>query len=316
MQKIVFRADADAIIGFGHFTRTLALADMLKDDFECVFYTAGPDDYQKSEIAKVCRMVELPVNESKFDKFLDCLHGDEIVFLDNYFFTPDYEKAIKNKNCKLVVLSPADRHHFADVVINYVDKDFSHYSVEPYSKILAGLEWTILREPFRRSLISDKRQNGSVVVSMGGTDQFCLTEKVLAGLDCNNVSVICTSKVPVERLSSFKSKGAKVYVDIDAYSVADLFETAEWSILSSSTICLEALSRGSKVISGYYIDNQVNFYNVLLCQKAIIGIGNLMMDSSYQLLRNIFQNCQQTDTINIDFSDQKQKYLNIFKSIC
>mgnify|MGYP006872109998 CR=1 FL=1 len=36
MQKIYFRADAGAEIGYGHFIRTLALADMLKDDFSCV----------------------------------------------------------------------------------------------------------------------------------------------------------------------------------------------------------------------------------------------------------------------------------------
>ena len=34
MQKIYFRADASATIGYGHFIRTLALADMLKDDFD------------------------------------------------------------------------------------------------------------------------------------------------------------------------------------------------------------------------------------------------------------------------------------------
>ena len=38
MQKIYFRADASATIGYGHFIRTLALADMLKDDFDCTFF--------------------------------------------------------------------------------------------------------------------------------------------------------------------------------------------------------------------------------------------------------------------------------------
>ena len=36
-QRIYFRADAGREIGYGHFIRTLALADMLKDDFDCVF---------------------------------------------------------------------------------------------------------------------------------------------------------------------------------------------------------------------------------------------------------------------------------------
>lgn len=43
MQKIYFRADAGAEIGYGHFIRTLALADMLKDDFSCVFVTQFSD---------------------------------------------------------------------------------------------------------------------------------------------------------------------------------------------------------------------------------------------------------------------------------
>ena len=78
MQKIYFRADAGAEIGYGHFIRTLALADMLKDDFSCVFVTQAPTIYQKSEVAKVCELVEVPATEEKFRLFLDMLNGDEI----------------------------------------------------------------------------------------------------------------------------------------------------------------------------------------------------------------------------------------------
>ena len=42
MQKIYLRADASAAIGYGHFIRTLALVDMLKDDFDCTFFTCHP----------------------------------------------------------------------------------------------------------------------------------------------------------------------------------------------------------------------------------------------------------------------------------
>lgn len=42
-----FRADADDTIGYGHWVRSLALADMLKEDFECIFCTQSPTDYQK-----------------------------------------------------------------------------------------------------------------------------------------------------------------------------------------------------------------------------------------------------------------------------
>ena len=84
-RKIYFRADADSQIGYGHFIRTLALADMLRDDFDCTFFTQSPSEYQQIEVEKVCPLVCLSSDDRKFDEFLNHLSGDEIVVLDNYF---------------------------------------------------------------------------------------------------------------------------------------------------------------------------------------------------------------------------------------
>lgn len=45
---------------------------------------------------KVCPFVTLQ-EEAHYDEFLSSLQGDEIVVLDNYFFTTDYQRAIKQK---------------------------------------------------------------------------------------------------------------------------------------------------------------------------------------------------------------------------
>ena len=55
MKKIYFRADASSDIGYGHFVRSLALADILKDYFDCYFATIHPTEYQLKEISKVCQ---------------------------------------------------------------------------------------------------------------------------------------------------------------------------------------------------------------------------------------------------------------------
>ena len=103
-QKVYFRADADQSIGYGHFIRTLALADMLKDDFECVFYTQTPTEYQKNELSSVCPFVTLPADNSRFNIFLEQLKGDEVVVLDNYFFTDDYESKIREKSIQILII--------------------------------------------------------------------------------------------------------------------------------------------------------------------------------------------------------------------
>ena len=48
-RKIYFRADAGPEIGYGHYIRSLALADMLKDDFDCTMFTQTPTEYQYNE---------------------------------------------------------------------------------------------------------------------------------------------------------------------------------------------------------------------------------------------------------------------------
>ena len=316
--KLYFRADADARIGYGHFVRSLALAEMLKKDFDCSFFTAEPTAFQKTEVEKVCVLRELPSDERKFESFLELLAGGEIVFLDNYFFTPEYEKAIKEKGCKLVVLSPSKPHHYADIVVNFVDKDLSHYSVEPYTEIVAGLEWSILREPFRKPIRENYRNKDNVVVSFGGTDQFCLTEKVVEVLGTSkyHLSAIFTSRVPEERRVGLAEKGVKVFTDISAEIMAQLFEEAGYAIVSSSTVCLEALSRGVKVLAGYYVDNQVNFYNALMKEKCIIGLGNLLSKSGLEDLELHLNDASDIRAFPIDFTSQAERYISLFKSLC
>lgn len=316
--KIYFRADANAKIGYGHFIRTLALADMLKEDFDCTFFAAEPTVYQKTEVEKVCELRELPSDERKLISFLDLLTGEEVVFLDNYFFTSEYEKAVKDKGCKLIVLSPSKPHHYADIVINFIDKDITHYSVEEYTRVVAGLEWSILREPFRLPVIDSKRVKNKVVISFGGTDQYSLTEKVVEVLGTKEyqLSVICTSRVSEERRVSLVNKDVRVYTDIPAETVAELFEQAEYAILSSSTVCLEALSRGAKVLAGHYVDNQVSFYKVLMNEHCITGLGDLLDVNSFEDLKERMSEASMQSRLHIDFINQKEKYISLFKSLC
>lgn len=316
-KKILFRADADNKIGYGHFVRTLALADMLKDDFECVFYTQSPTEYQKQAVGEVCHLVALPSDETKFDVFLSCLSGTEIVFLDNYFFTSEYERQIKRKGCKLVCLAPYNMHHYSDVLINYVEEDFSKYSVEPYTKILCGFEWVILRTPFRKQKLERSLSSNIITMCFGGTDQYLFTEKTFRYLKNAKlqyeIHLIASSVIGTERIRKLVSEGVTAHIDASAQEIADLFDMSKFAILSSSMVCYEALSRGTIVISGYYIDNQVSMYNTLLKTNSIVPLGNLF-DENYLNLLTVALTCDDLKVPSfIDYSKQKEKYISIFQ---
>ena len=94
-RKIYFRADAGADIGYGHFIRSLALADMLRENFNCVFTTLSPTSYQLQEMNKVCEYIPLVGLKNQFENFLSLLNGDEIVVLDNYYYDTSFQNQIK-----------------------------------------------------------------------------------------------------------------------------------------------------------------------------------------------------------------------------
>lgn len=314
--KIIFRADAGTDIGYGHFIRSLALADMLNHDFHCIFATQEPTEYQRSEVLQVCdELIELPADSSRFTQFLELLNGDEIVVLDNYFYDTDYQRAIKNKGCKLVCVDDMhDKHYVADVVINHGLTDPGLFDTEPYTRLCLGLKWALLRKPFLDAKPVAQREKGHYVVSFGGSDWNNLTLQVTNILQesnkVNRISVIIGDKYEnPETLQQFPK--ASVLKNLSAQKIVDLFSQAECAILPSSTIAIEAIACGCPVAAGYYADNQKEFYDVLRACKQITPLGDYMA-ADFSIPANI-----NITTTDITFkSDIRKRFTDLLKKLC
>lgn len=276
-QKIYFRADASPQIGYGHFIRSLALADMLREEFTCTFFTTHSTKYQLSEISKVCPSVLLE-ETGKFDDFLNCLTGEEIVVLDNYFFTTEYQRAIKGKGCKLVCIDDThNKHYVADVLINHALTNTSLFDCEPYTKLCLGFDWALLRLPFLANH-STKREEGRWFLSFGGTDYHNMTEKYLSILQQDDriktiTVVIGDAYQYTEYLQNYDK--ATILKNITAEQMACEMQRAEYAILPCSTVCIEALACGCKVAAGYFVDNQKEFAYSLKAARSILGLDDL-----------------------------------------
>ena len=195
-KKIYFRADADSQIGYGHFIRSLALADMLKDDFDCVFFTKSPTIYQQEEVAKVCKLVELPDSDDRFDLFIDMLCGDEIVVLDNYFYTIDYQCKIKAKGCKLVCIDDfQDKAIYCDLLINTSVAELTDLPLVNATNKLLGLKWSLLRKEFRQNNCLLSGTIKRAMICFGGADTLNLTQRAINaitninGVECIDVVI-------------------------------------------------------------------------------------------------------------------------------
>ncbi len=314
-KKVFFRADAGPQIGYGHFIRSLALADMLKDDFDCVFFTQSPTEYQINEMSAVCSYVGLPADDSRFDKFLNELNGNEIVVLDNYFYTTDYQRRIKEKGCGLVCIDDMhDKHYVADMIINHALTDKNLFDCEPYTKLCLGFNYALLRSPFLKPL-SDIKRNNDLVVNFGGADPYGITEYIVTILlrltIPYNIVVILGDKV---HLSDENRKKVTIKKNLSAEQMAELFERSAVGILSASTVCIEALSRNLPLIVGYHVDNQKEFYQILMGRKGIQPLGLLQTTDSTAIEKAI---CGLRGSIVFPFENTKIKenYLTAFKKL-
>ena len=322
-RKIYFRADAGPEIGYGHYIRSLALADILKQDFDCTMFTQTPTDYQLREAKEVCPIVSLPNDDSKFEKFLDYLHGDEIVVLDNYFFTTDYQRAIKAKGCKLVCIDDMhDKHYVADVVINqgmgYSRHDFS---VESYTILCMGLEYSLLRKHFLKitEYKSIKRTRGSVVVAFGGSDPSNLTERYVTYLfEKSGITHIDAIIGDAYNGRLLDSPIVQYHKNLNADQVRNLFLCSEYAVLPSSTMMLEALACGVKIIGGYYVANQKHDYENFLSNHYIYGVGDWLSCNTQDKFRALIVNDDLFKLLqfpHIDFSSIPGRLIRLFQNI-
>lgn len=274
--RVVFRADASATIGYGHFVRTLALASMIGEQFDTIFATRRPTPYQRTEVGAVCdELWEL--GEDHFDAFLAMLDPSDIVVLDNYFFDTNYQRAVKSVGCKLVCVDDMhDKHYVADVVINHGLTDASLFSVEPYTRLCLGLDWALLRKPFLEAKPLLKREQGHCVVSFGGVDFLNLTSKVASILSAKPTirkitAIVGEGYASIDALNDIEK--VEVRKNLSAEQMADIFCSVEFAVLPASTVCIEAIACCCPVIAGYYVDNQQRPLSMLVANGLVTDIG-------------------------------------------
>lgn len=314
---ILFRADAGKQIGYGHFVRTLALADILKEEFECVFVTQTPTRYQEKEVERICPLIKLPSDNSKFAIFTEMLSGKELVVLDNYFYSTEYQRRIKDKGSKLVCIDDMhDKHYVADAVINHGLDECQMLDVEPYTKLFVGLDWALIREPFRSSCcFMQNREKGHIAISFGGVDSSNFTTKISKKI-ANSSEVHKITAIVGDAFLFEEELGAVNKVNIErnltADRLADLFCRVEFAILSSSTICIEALACKCVVFAGWYTENQKEFYQYLLKKRKIIGLG-FLDDQAIHGLSAVLEKRNEDNSIEIwEAQGISKRYIEAF----
>ena len=194
-RSLLIRADVSTRMGTGHLSRCLTLAAGLKRHGHPVSFVTKP--YDERLVATIERagysLHRLPL-ECGLEQ--DCIatirlarraNPKAAVLLDSYSIDESYQRAVKEADLNLIVIDDLANHPaWADLVINqniYAQREM--YSAQPYTRLLLGPRYALLRRefaPLHEQQKSVPKQAGNILVTLGGSDPENQTLKVMRAL--------------------------------------------------------------------------------------------------------------------------------------
>ncbi len=322
--KVLFRVDANKKIGWGHFYRCVALADMLKNSFDISFAISDPiNDLINVLESKSINIIALPSQvyttpdrrgdkELNFD--LEELLGDvNVVVLDGYWFGPSYQQQLRKHPVKVAIIEDEGRgRYMADLIINHapgIPKD--KYQTDNENPLFAlGTEYALLRAAFLKTArVQFKKESyiKKVLISFGGLDYYDNTSKTLDWL-LNNTNVkvhviIGAGYSHQEKLKKVMSNAQTRVIlsqNLNEEQMASAMKTAGAAVLPASGVLFESIACRLPAISGAYTQNQEAIFNGFLSEGLIIDGGDFTnLTEAWSRLKNT------------DFADLKQKQVTM-----
>ncbi|MDB5261403.1 MAG: glycosyltransferase [Adhaeribacter sp.] len=313
-KRIIFRADGNSRIGLGHVVRSLALASMLQDDFECVLVIQEPDPTILSNLAQAgIKFISLPATQQyqqEATALIKILNPSDIVVLDGYAFTTAYQQIIKAYGNKLVCLD--DIHAFpfvADVIINQAGGVIPElYEAEPYTRYCLGPNYALLRAPFLEAAKQTREitQIKSILLNMGGADPdnhtLYLLQSVLVADKQLIINVVIGSAYAYrEQLTAFAQAYPEITIhqNLDASEMCRLMQRSDAAILPPSSVSYEWCSVSGPLFLHQIADNQQDIANFLIRTQLAFPLAEF---------RNILNQSEKAIIIEPQINRQRQYF--------
>ncbi|WP_162052372.1 UDP-2,4-diacetamido-2,4,6-trideoxy-beta-L-altropyranose hydrolase [Pontibacter pamirensis] len=326
-RRIIFRADGNSQIGLGHVVRSLALAAMLREEFECVFAIQAPSHELQEQIRKVCHgVIHLPLCSPAEDRFIHELDAyisaEEMVVLDGYYFDTVYQESIKTKGCPLVCIDDIQAYHFkADAIISPAGGLKPHlYSRISYTKLLLGPKYALLRPPFLKASKAERvlpEGKPALLLNLGGADPgnktLHLAKELVQSKYLHSINIVVGAAYRhlVELQSWLQDKEqVTLHHNLSAAKLRDLMQQCAFAVTSASGVAYEYAAVGGILYVLQTADNQDALYHFLIESGVAHEYEDLPQLFSNNSLRKLFQEQVATQRQQFDgHSDVRLKQL-------
>ena len=281
--RVVFRVDASVEVGFGHLSRCINLAEVLRSRGIEVLFICRNDE-AKSFRALEDRLfatvllpiltVGEPVNQQEdAQQTIQALQGErpEWLIVDSYTLDKDWEQLMRPHASKIAVIEDlSGREHDCDLLI---DQNYSERSAASFEKFvpktcefLLGPRFALIGEQFRRLRVLKSKPAPKltrIFVFCGGSDPQNLTQQVINEISHSELSDVAVDVVAGAQNTSFDRETAlKLNSNIEIHDAggefARIMSIADLAIGAGGTTSWERMCLGVLSIVVSIAENQIS----------------------------------------------------------
>ncbi len=284
---LLIRADASPEIGTGHVMRCLALAQEWQDQGgNAVFAMAESTPSVNARVAaENCEILEISSKAGTQEDSEELRgHGDRRgamwVVIDGYSFGRDYQTEIKRGIARVLFIDDfaEQPQYIADIVLNSnygaTDQQYSWRSGE--TKVLAGLQYVLLRREFKRWSAWQRQVSAEplVTVSIGGRAPTGLAGKIAenGNVAGHRTSAVIGGSTPELQQSEPTGVGELLR---DAGDMAEVLSTSEIAVICAGGTLWECLYMQCATLSYARNHVQQSILEALQQRNAVRYLGKI-----------------------------------------
>lgn len=324
---IMFRADANPSIGFGHIMRCLSIADAVASLHQEVLFIFADNAVQElvadrgyPSIVLGTSYRDLEGEAEKISSIIAEKKPDALV-VDSYFVTERYLKALldtcRSAGCRLVYMDDVLAFPYpCDVLLNYniyaLDADYKglYQGAEEVPAFLLGTEFAPLRREFQNlppRMV--RRQGRDILISTGGSDCEHITLALIEEIRKRAVGeltfhlIIGAMNEDKELISDMAMACPNIVLHENVKNMSALMQACDVAISAAGSTLYELCATQTPTITYILADNQIpgakSFENhgVLQCagDVRLLGTQKLaerLLESAVELCGDYSKRCQ------------------------
>lgn len=317
--KILFRADGNKHIGWGHVMRSLSIASEAQNmGSECFFVCA--DTSLKAKIEEYGFNVRILNSdysrmENELISLLEIINVEipDYIIVDSYYVTNKYFGKLKEYSKVVYIDDELSFPYDVDYLINYniyasEEKYKKLYSTNKMPELRLGMKYVPLRDEFKNIAIRDRNEVKNVFVSTGGSDEARLVLKIINGLiekkeltqNINYHFIIGKYEPDKDEIRKIANQYKWIIPHENVMNMSEIMSMCDIAISAAGSTLYELCACGVPTITYIMADNQIKGAeefagldlmlnagdirkNNLECENIILALNELINDKERRM---------------------------------